>query len=312
LRDKYHRFDVIHDNQSLSYGLLAIQRFVPTTATIHHPITQDRRIDLRSVSSPFKKIKLSRWYSFLGMQKQVARRLSRVITVSNSAAQDIHLDFGVPRDRFRVAPLGISTEIFRPIQGIDREENRLITTTSADIPLKGLAYLLHAMAALTHRRDVRLTVIGQPRKDGPVEKLVRDLDIGRRVDFTGRVDQREFVEHYARSSIAVVPSLYEGFGLPAGEAMACGLPVVSTTGGALPEVVGDAGVLVPPADSGALVSAIGDLMDHPDKALALGEAGYRRVQEQFTWSQTAQKTAQVYRETIHDHRRLRPAAQRSR
>ncbi|MEW5724867.1 MAG: glycosyltransferase family 4 protein [Thermodesulfobacteriota bacterium] len=305
LRDKYRRFDVVHDNQSLSYGILAIQRFLPTTVTIHHPITRDRAIDLASVRWPWSKMKWHRWYSFLRMQKKVSRRFRQIITVSRSAARDIARDFGVPPERFRVVPLGVNTELFRPRPGIIRQPGRLIVTNSADTPLKGLAYLLLAVHRLARTREVRLTVIGQPRKDGAIRKLLGELDLGRRVTFTGRVSDEELVRHYARASIAVVPSVYEGFGLPAGEAMACGVPLVSTTGGALPEVVGEAGVLVPPRDPDALVRALADLMDHPERAEALGQAGYQRVHRHFTWARAAEKTVKTYWETIRDHRGLR-------
>lgn len=304
LRGKYHNYDIVHDNQCLSYGLMAIKRYIPTTVTIHHPITRDRKIDLAAVQAPWKKLKWWRWYSFLGMQKRVSRQFEQIITVSRSSAQDISRDFLVPEDRFRVVPLGISTELFYPIPEIPREKDRLIVTNSADTPLKGLRYLLKAVADIASSRKINLTVIGTPKKNSGIVSLIRDLDLGRRVNFTGRVTDDEFVRQYARSQIAVVPSLYEGFGLPAGEAMACALPVVSTTAGALPEVVGHAGVLVPPADSAALGRAITDLLDYPDRAREIGEAGYKRVQQHFTWQRAAQRTVQVYRETIRDHFRL--------
>jgi glycosyltransferase involved in cell wall biosynthesis len=125
------------------------------------------------------------------------------------------------------------------------------------------------------------------------------------VEFTGRVDPAELVRQYARASAAVVPSVYEGFGLPAGEAMACGVPVISTTGGALPEVVGDAGILVPPADPAALAAAILAVLDDPAYGRELGRRGLLRVRRNFTWRRAAELTVSAYREAIDDHRRLR-------
>ena len=107
-----------------------------------------------------------------------------------------------------------------------------------------------------------------------------------------------------KATIAVVPSVYEGFGLPAGEAMACGVPVICTTGGALPEVVGDAGILVPPADHEALAKAITILLDNPDQARYYGQVGYKRVQAHFTWEKAVEKTVKAYREVIRDHGRF--------
>jgi glycosyltransferase involved in cell wall biosynthesis len=238
------------------------------------------------------------------MQKRVSRTLSRIITVSECACEDISREFRIPIERFRVVPNGINTELFYPIPEIEREENRLIVTNSADTPLKGLRYLLLAVADVARSRDIKLTVIGAPKKNGDIKKLMGQLGLERRITFTGRINNGEFVRQYARAAIAVVPSLYEGFGIPAGEAMACGVPVISTTGGALPEVVGDCGILVPPGDPFALAREIKGLLDHPEKARAIGEKGFKRVHSSFTWQRAAQKTVEAYRETIRDHRRL--------
>ena len=300
LRDKFHQYDIIHDNQSLSYSLRVFQKSVPTIATIHHPITVDRKLAIRSARSPWRKIQQMRWYSFVGMQKRVSRKLAKIITVSESARNDICRDFGIPRHKFKVIPNGINTGLFYPLPEIEREKNRLLVTNSADTPLKGLTYLLEAVNEVLKTDEVNLTVVGEPQKNGRVLKLIKDLGLDNRVTFTGRIDNGEFVRWYARATMAVIPSLYEGFGLPAGEAMACGVPIISTSGGALPEVVGDAGVVVPSADPRALAEAIKGLLDHPDRAKTLGQAGLKRVHQFFTWEKAAQKTVEAYRETISD------------
>jgi glycosyltransferase involved in cell wall biosynthesis len=302
LKHRWHDYDIVHDNQSLSYGIWAINRLVPTIATIHHPITIDRAVALRTVSAGWKKMKHLRWYSFIGMQKRVSRSLSHIITVSKCARDDISRDFKVSADKFRIVPNGIDTEKFYPISEIPKDNNRLIVTNSADMPLKGLYYLLQAIAKVARSRPVHLTVVGRPKKNGGIVRLVKKLGIGNLITFTGRIGNDQFVQEYAKASAAVVPSVYEGFGLPAGEAMACAVPVISTTGGALPEVVGDAGILVPPADYQALAQAIKSLLDHPEMAGRLGQAGYQRVQKHFTWRRAAQKTVSAYRETLRDHR----------
>jgi glycosyltransferase involved in cell wall biosynthesis len=302
LKTRSHKYDIVHDNQSLSYGIWAINKLLPTVATIHHPITVDRKIAIQSVSSAWQKMKQWRWYSFIGMQKRVSRSLSQIITVSKSALEDISRDFKIPVRKFSIVPNGINTGVFYPISGIEREKNRVIVTNSADTPLKGLSYFFQAVAELSTTQDINVTVVGTPKKNGYIVKLIRDLDIGCRINFTGRIDDREFVQQYARASVAVVPSVYEGFGLPVGEAMACGVPVISTTGGALPEVVGDAGVLVPPADPPALAEAMREILGSPRRAEELGRAGYERVQKHFTWAKAAEKTAAVYREVLNGHR----------
>lgn len=296
-------YDIVHDNQCLAYGILGLSRMgYPAVATIHHPITVDRDAELEAAPSLIKKLKVRRWYSFLGMQKRVSRRMARIITVSECSKRDISKDFGVSENRFRVVPNGINTDFFYPLPGVKRADNQLLVTNSADTPLKGLRYLLEAVASIRKQRDVRLTVIGAPKKDGQIARLARDLGFNGALRFTGRIEYSDFARYYAEATLAVIPSLYEGFGMPAGEAMACGTPVISTSGGALPEVVGNAGVIVPPGDRGALEEAILYLLDHPEKRQELGQAGLRRVQGAFTWRHAALKTVDVYREAIDAHR----------
>ena len=301
LRNRCHQYDIVHDNQGLPYSLLTVKKWLPTIATIHHPITVDRKIAVRSAQTIWRKMQQWRWYSFIGMQKRVSRRLAHIITVSKTAANDISSDFNISPDRFRVIPNGVRTDRFYPIPEILREKNRLIVTNSADMPLKGLYYLLRAVAKVAQTHPVRLTVVGTPHKNGYSRQLIQKLGIGNLITFTGRITGEQFVREYAKATAAVVPSVYEGFGLPVGEAMACEVPVISTTGGALPEVVGDAGILVPPADHRALANAILMVLEQPQLAQKLGRAGYQRVHQHFTWLKAAQKTVAVYREAIRDH-----------
>lgn len=298
-----HRYDIVHDNQSLSYGVRAIAARMPTVATIHHAITVDREIAVRSEKRLWKKAQQLRWYSFITMQKRVAPSLRRIITVSRFARDDISRDFNIPAGKFSIVPNGIDVEAFQPLPGVVRQPGRLIVTTSSDTPLKGLGFLLKAIAVLAPDfPELHLMVVGKPKKNSPNLKLISDLGISDRVRFTGALNQEAFVYHYARSQAAVVPSLYEGFGMPAGEAMACAVPVISTTGGALQEVVGACGLLVPPADAGALADAIKRLLTNPSYAAALGHMGSQRVRTTFTWEQAALKTVAAYRRTINDYR----------
>lgn len=302
LRRKRHQYDIVHDNQGLSYSLLNIKDWLPTVATIHHPITIDRKIAIRSAANIWRKMQQWRWYSFCGMQKRVSRMLSHIITVSKTARKDIARDFKISTNRFRIIPNGIRTDLFYPIPDIAREKNRLIVTNSADMPLKGLFYLLRAVSKVAQTQPVKLTIVGSLCKNGYSQKLIQKLGIGNLITFTGRITNDRFVRLYAKATAAVIPSVYEGFGLPVGEAMACAVPVISTTGGALPEVVGDAGILVPPADHHALANAILTVLQQPQLAQKLSLAGYQRVQQHFTWIKAAQRTVSVYREAIRDHR----------
>jgi glycosyltransferase involved in cell wall biosynthesis len=298
-------YDIVHDNQCLGDALLTMRRRVPVIATIHHPITKDYKIEMKS--APFYAIKkrwgLWRWYSFLDMQMEVSRQLDRVLTVSEASAADIHSEYGIDQDRLRVVGIGIDTEIFRPIAGVVRNKSQLITTLSADVPLKGLHYLLEALAILRRDRpDIHLKIIGRVRPRSGTKAKIRRLGLESALTFSGKVPAEEIARTYAESSVAVVASLYEGFGLPAGEAMACETPLVSTTGGALPEVVGrdgTAGLLVAPRDPGALADGIRELLDAPEeRRIAMGKAARARVLELFTWRRAAERTVDNYRELI--------------
>jgi glycosyltransferase involved in cell wall biosynthesis len=295
-------YDVFHDNQCLAYGLLGIKAIgIPTVATIHHPITVDRKVDIGSKRNLLRKLQVMRWYSFIGMQKRVSRRLSHIITVYEVSKQDISKEFAIPQGRFRVVANGINQDVFHPAEGITREDNLIMVTNSADTPLKGLRYLIEAVHSIRKHRDVKLLVVGKPKEGGAIEQLVARLNGKEFITFTGRIPDEAFAAYYARATMAVIPSIYEGFGLPAGEAMACRVPVISTTGGALPEVVGDVGILVKPGDAKVLEDAIIDLLDHPEKRERLAEAGYERVKRLFTWHACAKQVTEVYREAIDAH-----------
>ncbi|MDQ4070765.1 MAG: glycosyltransferase family 4 protein [Actinomycetota bacterium] len=302
LRSRRRDFDVVHDNQCLGYGILGIARDgLPVVGTVHHPITVDRDLELASAADWRRRMSVRRWYGFVRMQKRVARRLPRVVTVSESSARDIATQMGVRPGRISVVPVGVDTALFRPLPHIARAPGRLMTTASADVPLKGLVPLLEALAKVRTERPAELVVVGQPRDGSVVPATIERLGLEGAVTIAGVVDNLRMVELYAEAQVAVVPSLYEGFSLPAVEAMACGLPLVTTTGGALPEVVGDDGecaLLVPPNDPGAMAAAIVRALDDAALRARLGAAGRQRVLRRFTWRATAEATVEVYRHVI--------------
>jgi glycosyltransferase involved in cell wall biosynthesis len=299
------RFDVVHDNQCLGYGVLGIARRFPTVATVHHPITVDRALDLAQAPDWRRRLSLRRWYGFLRMQKRVVRRLPRLLTVSESSAGDVCRQMGARRSQLAVVPVGVDTALFRPLPGVDRVPGRLVTTASADVPLKGLVPLLEALAKVRTERHAELVIVGRARPDSPLRSTIERLGLQDAVTVAGVVGAEDLVELYAGAELAVVPSLYEGFSLPAIEAMACGVPLVCTTGGALPEVVGRHGrtaLLVPPGDPGALACEIGRALDDPALRSSLGEAGRSRVLERYSWRATAEATVVQYRAAIAAHR----------
>ena len=298
LRKRKGEFDLVHDNQSLGYGLLAIQREVPVLGTIHHPITVDRRLEMEHAQTAYKRLTLRRWYAFTKMQTRVAKRLKRIITVSESSRTDIVKDHGVDPSVMHVVPVGVDPEQFRPIPGVARIPGRLVTTASADVTMKGLRYLLEALAKLRTEREVSLVVIGKPKEGGRSAETIERLGLTDIVSFVSGVSDQRIYELYSESELAIVPSLYEGFSLPAIEAMACGVPLVSTTGGALPEVVGrdnETAFLVTPGDSEALAARIRTALDDPELRAKVGAQGRQRVIDNWSWKHTALKTVEQYR-----------------
>jgi glycosyltransferase involved in cell wall biosynthesis len=299
LRNRTRHFDLVHDNQSLGYGLLAIEKMgLPVIATIHHPITVDRRLEIEHSTSAYNRFAKARWYAFTKMQTRVARRLERVITVSENSQADIHRDHEVPLERMHVVPVGVDPDLFTPLDHVQRKPGRLITTASADVTMKGLRYLLEALAKLRTERDVDLVVIGKPKPDGPSARAIDELGLTDHIQFVSGVTDQRIVELYAEAELAVVPSLYEGFSLPAIEAMSAGVPLVATTGGALPEVTGRDGETcfsVPPGDSAALAARIATALDDPEARARIGAAGRRRVIDRWSWRHTALATVDQYR-----------------
>jgi glycosyltransferase involved in cell wall biosynthesis len=299
LRSRRGDFDVVHDNQCLGYGLLAIKRAgFPLVATIHHPITQDRALAVRAAKG-LKKITAWRWHSFLAMQGRVARRIPSLLTVSRSSDQDIRQAFRVSDDAIATIPLGVDTAVFAP-RG-ERVPGRIVCIASADAPLKGVSYLLEAVAKVAAERHVELTLVSRLDPDGPSARLIDDLAISDRVSVVSGIDDDELAALLASAQIACVPSLYEGFSLPAVEHMSCGTPLVATRAGAIPEVVGEneeAAILVEPGDAGALAEAFTRLLDDPDLRARLGAGGRERVRAQFSWSAVAAATAERYRAAI--------------
>lgn len=292
------RPDVVHDNQTLGSGLLTLQDAGFTVvATVHHPITVDRQVDLAAARGLRKRASTHRWYSFLRMQARVVRRLPAVLTVSRSSFDDIVRDFDVAPERLRVVPVGVEHEVFVPPVE-PRVPGRIVATASADVPLKGIVHLLEAVAKLRTERDVELVVVGQAREGGPAALAVERLGLTDHVRFVTGVSEAELVRVFGSAEVGVVPSLYEGFSLPAIELMSCATPLVATTAGALPEVVGEAALSVPPGDAEALAVAIARVLDDPDLAAALGAAGRARVMERFTWTSVARQTVQWYRDTL--------------
>ncbi|MFC6062155.1 glycosyltransferase family 4 protein [Streptomyces ochraceiscleroticus] len=304
-------FDVIHDNQTLGYGLLG-DLGAPLVTTIHHPITVDRQLDLAAADGWRRRASVRRWYGFTRMQKRVARRLPSVLTVSGSSAQEITDHLGVRQDRIHVVHIGADTDLFSPDPAVPEVPGRIVTTSSADVPLKGLIHLVEALAKVrTENPEAHLVVVGKRADDGPVAAAIERYGLGNAIEFVKGISDAELVDLVRSAQVACVPSLYEGFSLPAAEAMATGTPLLATTGGAIPEVAGPDGetcLAVPPGDAGALAAGLNRLLGDAELRRRLGTAGRARVLARFTWRQAAIGTAERYREAIAARAAHRPAA----
>ena len=293
LRPRRDDFDIVHDNQVLAYGMLGIARLgIPLVTSIHHPISVDRRIELAAARG-LSRLSKRRWYSFVRMQGRVARRVGAVMTGSESSRADICRDFRVPASSVRVIPLGVDTRLFHP-RPTPRVPGRIVTVASADSPVKGISTLLRAFAKISTEREAVLTLVSKPAPGGPTERLVAELALGDRVQFISGIGDTELAELVASAQVAVVPSLYEGFSLPAVEHMASGTPLVASRTGALPEVTGDAAVLVTPGDPEELAAALGRLLDSGRERERLSAAALDRVQERFAWPAVARATVAEY------------------
>ena len=300
LRHRRDDFDLVHDNQCLGWGLVLLQQRVgfPVLSTIHHPITVDRRLEIAHARTLWESFSMRRWYAFTKMQGRVARRMNHIMTVSESSKVDIAADHKVDPEHIHVVPVGVDPEMFRPVPGVRRVPGRIVTTASADVAMKGLKYLLEAVAKLRTERNVELVIIGQPTEGSASADLFAELGLTNCVSWVHGVSDERIVELYSEAEVAVVPSLYEGFSLPAIEAMSCGVPLVTTTGGALPEVAGSHGETcfqVPPGDSEALATMLGTVLDQPDVRDRVGANGRQRVIDQWSWHHTAERTVDQYR-----------------
>jgi glycosyltransferase involved in cell wall biosynthesis len=300
LRTRTNDFDLVHDNQCLGWDILKIEKLIPTVVTLHHPITKDRELEVSHAPNWFKRRSVSRWYSFVDMQGKVASKMPRIVVVSENSITDINKDMGVSLDRMRLVPVGVDPNLFKPIPHVTRQPGRLITTASADVALKGLSYLLEAMAKLRTERDLRLTIIGKPRPGHSMD-LIESLGLMPYIDFVSGVSDERIVELYAEAELAVVPSLYEGFSLPAIEAMSTGICLVATDGGALPEVTGADGDTVlqcPAGNAEALAATIARGLDSAELRARVGAAGRERVVSRWSWTHCAQLTVEQYREVL--------------
>ena len=303
LKQNLNEYDVIHDNQSLAYELLFFQKKKPLVTTIHHPISLDLAYQLQSTNDIFLKLLMRRWHSFLVMQKFVAKRLKKIVVPSNSSMDDIKDEFRVDKNKMERVMNGIDLNVFYPDSKIRKIPFKLVTVASADVPLKGLDYLLKALSDLAEvYSDISLSIIGEQKKGGHTERLIKKLNLEKRVNFFSNLTQEDLRKTYCEAELAIIPSLYEGFGFAAIEAMACGVPLISSSGGALPEVIKDTGIIIPPKNAKEIYNSVDFLLSSPKSAKELAEKGLQRANSKFSWTAIAKQLEKVYYKEIEIHK----------
>jgi len=299
LKESNFKFDVLLDNQSLSDSLLEIQENHPLAVTIHHPITKDHRLEMESATNWKEKLSSSRWHNFLPMQKRVAPQLNHIICVSQPSKEDVISEFNVDENKITVIPNGIDIDTFKPSLVAKTLGFRIVTTASADIPLKGLRHLILALPRVMDEFPLTsLVVIGKSPEKSNLDKLIDDLDLQDKITFKSGISELEIVKIYHDSDIAVIPSLYEGFGFGAGEAMACGVPLISTDSGGLKQVIGDAALKISPGSVKEIEDGIFKLFNEEETRKELSIKGRKRMEELFDWKIAASNYIDVFKTLI--------------
>ena len=295
-------YDAVIDNQSLSYGMLEIQKMFPFIEIIHHPITKDYKHDLLANNKLLYRLSRYRWYSFLNMQKRVAPKIKNIITPSSNSSQDIAKDFRCNESNITVIHNGLDVNIFVPYEDIKRDPLKLITTASADVPLKGLDYTLTALSILKNEfQNMNLTVIGKLKKDGHTSRLIERLGISDSIVFKTNLTKKEIAEEYAKSSVAIVSSLYEGFGYPVIEAMSCSTPLIAANTSSIPELIGNYATLIPPKDSTSLANSIKLIINNYDKYKSISNKGRDHIIKNFNWLKITDEYEDSIYKAIDEH-----------
>lgn len=305
------RFDIVHDVQSLGYGILPLRLTgLPVISTVHHPLSVDLKVSINQPDKGFIDVMGAVEFYPVLMQAFVARRMDMVLTSTEAGRRELIADFRVKPDRIRIVSNGLDTEAFYPRPGVERDPDSILFVGYTDNPQKGFLYLLRALKQMPER--VRLVVVDDTDRWW-AWIWIKELGLRDRVFFTGKLSGDELIEQYSKAAVTVMPSLYEGFGLPALEATLCGSGVVASKAGALPEIIedGETGLLVPPQDPKALAEAVMRLLNNPGERRSMVEKGRRRIRENYSWEKVADMTERVYEEVLarkanqkHAHRRF--------
>lgn len=293
------KFDILHDNQSLSFASLELQNKYPFLTTIHHPITKDRYFALKESTGLINKFAIKRWYRFLRMQKEVAKNLKNILTVSEISKNDIVSDFEVNPTKIKVLPLGIDTDLFSPQENTNTQAMHILCISNAQSKTKGLIYLLQALKALVKIYPaMRLTIVGKIPAQSLCGIYIKKHNLLPHIRNLSGINQEQLIHLYRIHQIVVIPSVYEGFCIPALEALSMGKAIIGTYTGGIPNIVGNCGLLVSPGSANALVDKISFLLDNPKKIQELSKLARQRAITHFQWESIVNDLVHIYRKTI--------------
>ncbi len=293
------RFDLIHDVQSLGLGYLPMRWMAPPIiSTIHHPLTVDLRASINQPEITFTEVVGAIEFYPVLMQSFVARQMDFILTSTQAGRRELEADFRIKPERIRVVSNGLDVDHYHPAPGVERDPNMLLFVGYAEGPAKGFYYLFKALKHLPER--VKLVVVDETPNKWFSPPWIWDAASDLRLKFTGKIDDDELIRLYSSAAVTVVPSIYEGFGLPALEAMLCGSAVVATRAGALPEIItdGQTGLLVSPRDPEALAGAITTLLGDEELRKELSARGAQEAREKYSWDRIAALTEAVYEEVL--------------
>ena len=300
-----NKYDIVFDNQSISYAMEYIQITNPLIEIIHHPIARDLKYELETNNSLIYSLSRLRWYSFLKMQKKVAPRIKNIVTPSMSSKRDAIEDFNIKENNISVIHNAVDTNIFRPHPEVNKSAYRIITTASADVPIKGLDYTIYALASLIDEfNDIELLVIGSYREGGHTQRLINKLGLSKRISFKTNLTKEDIALEYAKCSVAIVSSLYEGFGYPVAEAMACSVPLIATNAASIPEITHDYAELIPVKDHQAIANSIRNIFLEPDMYNTRAENGRDHIKNKFNWLSIAKQYEKLMIEVISNHKTI--------
>jgi glycosyltransferase involved in cell wall biosynthesis len=241
-----------------------------------------------------EQVRAALFYPFF-MQKIVAQRVDQVVAVSPKGRHDVARSFDLPLERVALVRNGVDTETFKKKADVERRDDRILFVGDTEDRNKGFEYLLMAVHMLDLLVPAEVVVV-QRSWSRKALILAREFGLEGRVTFVDSLTVEELVGEYNRATMLVSPSLYEGFGLPAAEAQACGTPVIATTAGAFAEIVDDeTGRIVPPGDAAALAEAIRELLLDADLRESMGRAAEQRIRERFSWRRAAEMMDAIYR-----------------